>query len=79
MLRLSAALAALLPFATPQAAAQGAAFSELQDAHEQLAAQFSDLQKQHTALLAQLDQTPAHNHSQRPPATGGAGIVLTDC
>ena len=31
------------------------------------------------ALLAQLDQTPAHNHSQRPPATGGAGIVLTDC
>ena len=62
-----------------QAAAQGAAFADLQDAHEQLAAQFSDLQKQHTALLAQLDQTPAHNHSQRPPATGGAGIVLTDC
>ena len=64
---------------TEQAANQGAAFAELQDAHEQLAAQFSDLQKQHTALLAQLDQTPAHNHSQRPPATGGAGIVLTDC
>ena len=76
---IASGMGAIATAITEQAAAQGAAFSELQDAHEQLAAQFSDLQKQHTALLAQLDQTPAHNHSQRPPATGGAGIVLTDC
>ena len=64
---------------TEQAANQGAAFAELQDAHEQLTAQFADLQKQHADLLAQLDLTPQHNHTQRPPATGGAGTVLTDC
>lgn len=64
---------------TEQAANQGAAFAEQQDAHEQLTAQFADLQKQHADLLAQLDLTPQNNHTQRPPATGGAGIVLTDC
>ena len=64
---------------TEQAANQGAAFAEQQDAHEQLTAQFADLQKKHADLLAQLDLTPQHKHTQRPPATGGAGIVLTDC
>ena len=74
-----ALIGAAIPLITEQAANQGAAFAELQDAHEQLTAQFADLQKQHADLLAQLDLTPQHNHTQRPPATGGAGTVLTDC
>ncbi len=64
---------------TEQAANQSAAFSDLQDAHDQLATDFAALSKKHAGLVAQLDAEPSTQHSQRPPATGGAGTVLTDC
>ena len=64
---------------TEQAAHQGAAFAELQGAHDQLATDFATLKKAHDDLLAQLDRMPAQQHTQRPTAHGGAGNVLTDC
>lgn len=46
-------------------------YSELKQAHETLQTQFQDLK-------ADLEKSP-HNHSQRPPATGGDDAILTDC
>lgn len=64
---------------TEQAANQAQAFGELEQAHQQLAADFAALKTSHDELLAQIDKTTSTSHSQRPPATGGNGQVLTDC
>jgi hypothetical protein len=70
--------------AAAKAEAKAAAdkFTSLEAAHKKTA---EDL----AALTAKLDNTPAgtsgtgtggtQNHSQRPPATGGTGAVVTDC
>lgn len=72
--------------AAAKAEAKAAAdkFTTLEAAHKKTA---EDL----AALTAKLDNTPAgnggtgtgttgtNNHSQRPPATGGTGAVVTDC
>ncbi|WP_046059689.1 GPO family capsid scaffolding protein [Paracidovorax citrulli] len=48
-------------------------------AHDKLATDFAALSAKHDALVAKLETTPAGNHSQRPPATGGGDHVLADC
>lgn len=63
---------------TDKAAATDQAHSALQAAHAKTTAELTALQTQFTALVARLDTEPGH-HNQRPPATGGAGAVLTDC
>ena len=61
-----------------RAAAYDKQFAALQAAHDKASADQSALQAKFNELVARLDKEPA-NHSQRPPATGGAGSVLTDC
>ncbi|WP_342632139.1 GPO family capsid scaffolding protein [Marinobacter alkaliphilus] len=46
-------------------------YSQLKKDHETLEQQFNELK-------TQLEKSP-HNHSQRPPATGGENAILTDC
>lgn len=60
-------------------AEQAGKLAELRGAHDALNADFAALKQAHADMLAQIDKTPAERHSQRPPATGGAGLVLTDC
>ncbi|MEH6565112.1 MAG: GPO family capsid scaffolding protein [Halopseudomonas sp.] len=51
---------------------QLAAFKELKTAHEKLSTDFAE-------LLEKLDKTPSNQFRKRPPATGGDGMVETDC
>lgn len=44
-----------------------------------LQGQYTQLQQELTDLRHQLEADPAHSYSQRPPATGGNGVKLTDC
>ncbi len=46
-------------------------YTQLKKDHEALEQQFNELK-------TQLEKSP-HNHSQRPPATGGENAILTDC
>lgn len=46
-------------------------YSQLKQAHEAL-------QKSFNSLKTELETNP-HNHSQRPPASGGDNAILTDC
>ena len=51
-------------------ATSDSAFNELKTQHESLLERFEE-------LYARLDNEP--DHPNRPPATGGDGVVLTDC
>lgn len=44
-----------------------------------LKAEFDTLNTQFKELVKQLEGTPGHQHKQRPAATGGAAVELTDC
>ncbi|ROQ39317.1 capsid scaffolding serine peptidase GPO [Marinobacter sp. 3-2] len=46
-------------------------YTQLKKDHEALEQQFNELK-------TKLEKSP-HNHSQRPPATGGENAILTDC
>ena len=76
--RFSVVLEALEEAATV-IADQAARHAALQAAHDKLATTFATLQTQHTELVAKLNATPEQQHSQRPPATGNSGRVMTDC
>jgi hypothetical protein len=78
------------PAAAPAAADFAAGFAELsrglkvftdgleRDRATDRAA-FGQLQSDFTTLKTQLEGQPNQNHSTRPPATGGAGGIVTDC
>ena len=76
--RFSVVLEALEEAATV-IADQASRHTALQAAHDKLATAFATLQTQHAELVAKLNATPEQQHSQRPPATGNSGRVMTDC
>lgn len=49
-----------------------------QEQYSQLKKDHDTLEQQFNELKTQLEKSP-HNHSQRPPATGGDNATLTDC
>lgn len=75
---LQAGLEGIAQAVTDKAAATDQAFAVLQAAHQKTADALAAGQQQFADLVARLDQEPGH-HTQRPPATGGPGVALTDC
>lgn len=58
---------------------QAKQYSALQAENKTLSTKVEDLSKRFGDLVTKLETTPAGNHTQRPPATGGNGVDQTDC
>lgn len=58
---------------------QAEALDSLTADHANLSKDFTALQAEHEALKKTLGDTPEQNHTQRPPAAGGSGLLQTDC
>jgi hypothetical protein len=59
------------------ASEQATAFAKVQTSHQDLLAKHEKLSTEFSALLERLGKTQDHNQTNRPPATGGDGSVLT--
>lgn len=75
---LQAGLEDMAKAVTEKATEADRAYAALQRDHAKVTADLAAQQTRFADLVKQLDQQPGH-HTQRPPATGGAGAVLTDC
>jgi len=58
---------------------QGEAFTAEVSSRTDLVTQVAQLTTDFNSLLKRLESTPDHQHSQRPPVSGGGSHIVTDC